>query len=745
MAAVHVTLALMLALPAPAALLTLAALGGCQTQPDPAALAAEQERARRRAELLTQARDTRLDITARRRAVETLLVSGQREAYEQLVSELYASNDPAAQQAIAQAIANGSAKPLPMFRPPLFNLLERVDGDAWPAVQLDVAAALGRYDDPKLADQLIKVAQDSSKPLNFRRGAALTLGYFRDQSVAKVLMDLIQIDLIRNPNPPALRQAAFDGLALLSGITAYGADADRWKAWWDEHRRLSREQFLARLVVNFASRNDTAASRSEQTQARLIEVQRQLYRAAPADDRPRVLAAMLADPIDATRQLAMDLMLQRLIDNEPTTLELREALLSRLGDPLSLLRQRAALLLREMRSEPAADTVADRLAAGSETDAGVVKAYLLLVTRLPREKAVAPALAMLGNAELRPEAAGALAAAVDQGLLTGQQMRAAAAAVRRPYAGHDLPEPAVVTLLGRVGEASDWNHIEAWLDAPDPAVKQAAAQVWARSDRPLLPLAQRAGDPVIRDIVIDAAAQRGNDPATLDQLLDHQPNLPQPGEAWRRALIAMAGRVPARAALAAAHRLAALNETPAFREQFLSAAVAAAHPDNDLVDLLLVRAAARLAADPTLALADYQRIAAMGLPLSGDQKDRFDRGLLQARLATGDLAGAFELARNILGNTAPRADTSDTDAMVTWFLDSAQRAAAAGRPEQARSVLAQVRILFGPAISDRLRRSLADVEARLPTQPATPPTATAEKPQAPTPAPAPGSAPPPTP
>ena len=716
-------------------LLFAALLAGCKAPATAEQLAAEQERARKRAALLTLARDTRLDLVSRREAVRQLIASGQPEARDQLITELYSSNDPTAQQAIAQALAAVDPAPPQAFQAPLLALLERADPNV-PNLQADTAAALGRFDDNKLVDRLLQVAQDRKENENFRRGAILALGYSRSQDVAKVLTELMQ-----PPNSTMLRQAAFDALEVLSGIDSYGADPEVWLDWWRVHRRMSREEFLKRLLDNFARYNQRNDARDLQVQSRLVDLQRQVYRNASAEERPAVLVQMLSDDLGATRQLAMDLMLQRLIDNEPTPATLRAALLQRLDDPLNSMRQRAASLLREMRDEQAADAVARRLAEGREKSVAVRKAYLLMVARLPREGAVEPALLMLADEDLRAEAAAALAAAADAGMLTPDQAARAAATVRQQVRSDTLPPEQLVSLLGRVGNDSDFALIRGYLDVNDAAVKQAAAKAWASSGRSLSVLAQRASDPIIRDIVIEAAIAGGDDRSTFFALIDNKPPQDQVALAWRRALVEMARRVEPRAVVDGDVRLQQIAEPLTTRDAILSAALERFEPkaqddpaattnpapapapaatpvpvvssNNDLVELLLARAAVRLPSDP-----------ALRHPLSPLQQERLERGLIQARLGTGQVAGAFELARRVLGNSgAPRLDTAAADQVVGWFLDHAQKSAAAGRPELARSVLSQVRALFGGLTSPTVSRRHNQLEAELPDSPAAAPNA----------------------
>src|SRR5690606_35942193 len=139
-------------------------------------------------------------------------------------------------------------------------------------------------------------------------------------------------------------------------------------------------------------------------------------------------------------------------------------------------------------------------------------------------------------------------------------------------------------------------------------------------------------------------------------LIDNKPAQEQAVAAWRRALIAMAQRVPSRSAIDGDRRLLELRESATIREPFLSGALeryetppqdtlnpsspqtmqATGTPSakNDMIELLLARAEVRLATDPAGAEADYSRIAASRHPLSPSQRERHDEGLLRARLAT---------------------------------------------------------------------------------------------------------------
>jgi len=383
------------------------------------------------------------------------------------------------------------------------------------------------------------------------------------------------------------------------------------------------------------------------------------------------------------------------------------------------MRRRAALLLRDVGDGEAADILARRLVVGTEKDSAALRAYLLLLTQIPREEAVVAALDMLADPRFSAEAAGMLAAAADRQLLQPRQSEQAARLCRELVREGRLPEPQVVTLLGLIGSDADWVRIEQWLDSDNEAVKEAAALAWGKSDRPLLPLLQRATDPVIRPNALVAANRRGNDAATLIALIDSRLEQDPRLREWQDALVAMAGRVGPQGVTQADQELARIGQPLSLRERILSAAIDAhgADPvqrDGMLVELLLLRAQVRLDnEDFQGAVVDYKRLAELAPALDARQQRRHDRGLLRAQLAVGYIDGAVEVARHMLTNPARPVEADTIAFIVDAFSRAIERDLQAASATRAGQTLAALRSLLGNPAPETYRAQLNALETRI--------------------------------
>ena len=668
-------------------------------------------------------RESKVDLAARRESVIILLEKGWPVAARSLVADLTPGvGDAMTKRAIAQGVAGAVSAPPDEFAPILFSLLQQADEP----LLSDVAAALGRYADHDVAREVMKLALDPQGPPLARRGTVLTLVQFRTQSAVGALMQLIE------PSQPAdVRQSAFAALADLTGITDYKGDVARWQRWWKHQQKLSPAAWFLEVNRNFARRSQALEQQKRQLETQLLAAQSKLVYATKLEDRPALLVGMLSDPLPAMRDLAIKTVGRLQVDGHVQLIgeELRLALRKCLDDSVVEIRQQAAAQLRLLPDELAgAAAMAQRLSDGTETEPAVLREYLLTLARTPHASAVPRLLILLGQPDLRADAARALASAVEQQLLDPLQIAGLLARVREQLPANEMPDAQVIALLGRVGSEDDWQRITAWLDSDDQAVKSAAADAWANSQRSLAILAERAGDPDIRPIVIAAASRRGKDPQTLAALVKHKPAEPQQAEAWRRALFTMAGRVPPHAVVAAAAELRALDETPALREQMLTAAIEkltpqASDPVNPavasanmptLVELHLARAEARLdGGDAAAAEAEYQRIATVAMPLDALQQRRRDLGLMSVRLAGGDLDAAQKLADKILASDGVAGPGPTTVARISdAFLATARRALTAKQNAQALKVLTGLRIVLSQHATADIKQAIATLEAQ---------------------------------
>ncbi|MEX0776475.1 MAG: hypothetical protein WD042_12295 [Phycisphaeraceae bacterium] len=669
-------------------------------------------------------------------AARQLLTQPSQPEQRALLLALATSPDAGVQRAIAQALASMPNGPPQTFSPLLLDLLWTTRGQ----VQADVMVALARSSDPATQQRVRALAGDAKADLTLRKAAIGVLAMQRSRSVAAVLMGIVNED-----RSLGARDAAFAGLGRVTGITNLGNDAVAWRAWWEKHRNLSDTAWTDSVFEVYARNQSQLAGQVTQLQDRLVETQRQFYRATATDKRPAMLVAMLGDTLEPIRLLGMELAVQSVGEQGPTGIvaEVRQAVLARLEDGSPSIRQRSALLLRDLADEAGADRVATLLARGDEQRPEVLRAYLLMMARLPRDAAVAAALNLLGDQTLRGEAAGTLAAAAEAGKLSARDAAVALQAVRAQLYNGQAPQPEVITLMGRIGKDGDWQRIGAWLDNKDPAVRQAAAWAWNRSDRPLLELTKRSEEPAILAILLDAAARRDNDPMVLGYLVDHKPDNDGLLQAWRRALIGMAGRVDAHSVARIDDTLAQRHEPIDLRRQMLSAVIdrlleaalpagadpAAGTPDPGtpgtpqttdpasvvdpvLARLLLTRAELRLADnDPRLAMADVEQLAAIKVQLDAAQGTRLDWVTLQGRLALLQPANVLELATRLAGSADHQRDAAVTERIIGLFLTAAERSIATNQLDVARQVLGSLHTFCGPDIPAQFTQRVSDLQS----------------------------------
>ncbi len=489
--------------------------------------------------------------------------------------------------------------------------------------------------------------------------------YLQLRHYGLVVMAILITSCINPHGGDNLNQTSHEDDVVASSTGPQVARIDTWKS------RISNSSVTANQIgqlhgelTQIRQQRDIVQVQLVRTLQSLADIQRRLYISVDELQSTELLVAWLDDDLDQTRQLAMALARNRLTTNQPFGDLLRRALRRRLEDLIPTLRRDSARLLAKLADSEAADIVAIRLASRKDTDWESVKAYLALMTALPRADAVEPALEMLLDSQACRDAAGALAAAIEKDLLNADQLARAGAGIRTQLQGDRVPGPQMVRLLAQVANEQDWQKISCWLDAEDKKLKEAAAEVWAASDRSLVALAQRADDEYIRPIVIAAARQRGKKLQTFLVLLNHKPADQQMVAAWRRALLEMAGRLPIATVVEADHQLSKHATDDELRTQLLAAAISrqkvAVHGvDLESVDLdqlhryiklVLSRSELHLAnGDPNPAIDDLKSIYSTWRPrLIMPMQHQLDLVLLRSYLAVSSTSLAVEIALEML-------------------------------------------------------------------------------------------------
>lgn len=667
--------------------------GAAAERPDTGRLTAEQQRDMDL--LLGVLGDGKIDPAKRRAAAVSLLTRGWPAAMVALGRQLADASDPAGQRAVASALGAAEVSPPDALAEPLLALVG-ADNDA---LRRDVAAALGRYEDGPVLTRLIAWANDSDKPANVRIGAITVLAEHRQPTSAQTLVQLTAT------SEGAIRNAAFDALEELTGNTEIGRDAAGWRAWWEAHRQLPRDRWLAQMVRSLSEQKRRLAADQTTLTARLADAWGQLYVATAEQDRPALLIKMLDDPITAVRLQALALVERNLLNAQSPSQPVREKLRTRLDDDSPAVRASAAGLLRDIDDDAAADQVAGRLLA--ETDPAAQNAYLSLLARKPRPAAVDSALVLLDRSDTRSSAAAMVIAAMDAGLLQPRQQAAALKAARTAVRANASPDPAMVKLLGRMAQDEDRATIEGLLDSADVAVRKAAAEAYVAGTLDIGPLMQRIDDPVLAGRAMEAATRRGKTPAIAELLLNHPPKQKELTSTWRAALLAVAGRLDMFALRKLDDAMIAHKSAADLRAAMLKPVAEVKDASPDRTELLLRLGRLLLEADqPAQAGAIYDLIGANDI--GDEQRTRRDRGMLEAMLRTSPDDQAIALAERVSQQGESGAALSRQ-----LLLDAADAALTAKRTEQAGLLLAAAGKLATAATSADQQSRLKTLRAKL--------------------------------
>ena len=580
-------------------------------------------------------------------------------------------------------------------------------------IERNWAAALGRYEMESTARELEAVAEDRRATLEQRRLAILALGEHRRAYAAEVLIGLTNLNELE-----AVQNWAFDALANLSHQPHLGRDRKQWAAWWDRARGLGATEWQRQLHQNLMQLTAQQRAMDQQLRERLIRSQRELYRATRAEDKPAVLATMLRDPLPAIRELGLDIARQRAEDGQTFTEPLLAELRNRLSDDQSRIREQSATLLGQLLDADAAQIMADQLALGQESVSSVQRQYLLALAKMPREAAIEPVYEMLTDRAVQTEAAAAMAAMIRAELVEPPMRRRVRTQVRQALEGVQVPQPALVTLMGQVLEPDDedWQRIAGWLDIADDRVRDAAARAWADSGRPLLVLAERSDDPVIRPIALMAIAAHGRREVTLLAIAMRRPEVDE-NDRWRDAMVSMAPRVSPTALLETIEELEkAGSATRTVRELMLTAAIDAAVQQNPPTEaylrLLLTRAQTRpLSESPELVVLDYEAVLPHLEGMNERDIDRTLRGLTAAYLANDRLDDAFATAKRVLlkedGSVAAGASN---DPLIEVFMNNARRSLELDRTDLAVQILGSMREMLGGGIPPELGQRFSELQ-----------------------------------
>ncbi len=531
-----------------------------------------------------------------------------------------------------------------------------------PAIRQAATDTLARLDTVGVVRRLSALAEDNQAPLTARQSAVATLGRSMHKPAVMALLSLLSSDA------PAVRQAAAAALEELTGQSC-GTDVAKWQTWWEVHKQLSDEEWLAERTAYFADRGRRLRNELSQAENHIVQLQQTLYGKVPAADRPSHLRTLLQNDYPAVRIQAIIWAVELLpeADQEQHRV-VTEMLLQASADGVEAVQRRAVLALERVPDERAFDRlltlmeshqVSVRAAAArslgrhrktrESTDAALHRRAVHALERalndsaLPVVAEAAESLGALGEPEAAPLLAGLLrhpSNAVRQAVARGLESVARPDILADLQGGLDDPLPSVrFCLVGAMGKAG--------------ATATAAATQKADIVKRLEAVVLRDGDPGVRSRAATVIGELGTP--------DHLAFL------WQRVTTTEDNRVQLKAWAAMIDILARSRDWPLVRQW----------------DLVLTEKS-----ETTRRIELLTEVRARWLRL--EQKPQVDEvtgALVQALLAQRKWPVALPLTRDL----ARRAKSDDDlKQRLHWLLIAGNQAVADDKPHDALQMLKDI-------------------------------------------------------
>jgi HEAT repeat protein len=536
-----------------------------------------------------------------------------------------------------------------------------------PRLRQVVAETLAVLPEPTLVGRLETIIKDAKVDIRVRQTAVWALGRCGLRAAVGVL-----VASLADENED-LRRIASGALTELTGQNL-GADVARWRAWWERHKDMTREQWLMMRLAFQTSRavrleNDLARAR-----AQVLRLHQQVYLRLPVADRFAHLQGVLEQDDPAVRVLAVVWGLELLPSAAGTERykQLAKMLLKLTHDKAPEVQRAAVLGLGRLKDTAAIERLQELLQSGSSlVRAAAVRALAQQASGSAAaartlQKVVIPALQKSledKSLEVVVESAEAL------GMLGAPEAGPVLTGLLRHPSGHVRQTAAQA--LERMADASLIDGLLKGLDDPNETVRFSlvgalgkAADGKGLSDEQRKRLLERLegllkgdDDPGVRSRAATVLGEQGG-PAYLETL-------------WRVVLAGAEGRAQEKAWDAFVEIIARSGQVKLL-EQWDKAIGDAKQPSRRVQ--LLARVYARWDQRPELKAPATRAL----------------EGLVQAQIDQGKWSSAAPLVQNLLARNADGGESARTRCL-RWLLEIGELALKEGNRSETLRIVQDAR------------------------------------------------------
>lgn len=214
------------------------------------------------------------------------------------------------------------------------------------AVRQAAVDTLARMDYRLVIRPLMALAEDPTAHVTTRQAATAALARTQQRAAIVPLLSLLTCD------SPPVRETAANALEELTGVS-YGLDATRWQQWWQEHKDLTDEEWLAARNAALSDQVRRLNAELGRAEAYIVQLHQQIYSKTPLADRLNHFQTLVQSDYPAVRVQAIVWMVECLPElDSAQQKQITRLLLQLTEDGVETVQRQAVLALEKRLDDP---------------------------------------------------------------------------------------------------------------------------------------------------------------------------------------------------------------------------------------------------------------------------------------------------------------------------------------------------------------------------------------------------------
>jgi HEAT repeat protein len=230
--------------------------------------------------------------------------------------------------------------------PQYILLLLRALSSEQAAIRQSAIDALARMDYRLVVRPLVAIAEDATASMTARQAATTALARTQQRAAIAPLLSLLSSEA------PPVREAAAAALEELTGLN-YGLDVNRWQQWWQQHKDVTDEEWLAARNAALSDQVRRLNAELSRAEAYIVQLHQQIYSKTPLADRLNHFQTLVQSDYPAVRVQAIVWMVESLPElDSAQQKQITRLLLQLTEDGVETVQRQAVLALEKRLEDP---------------------------------------------------------------------------------------------------------------------------------------------------------------------------------------------------------------------------------------------------------------------------------------------------------------------------------------------------------------------------------------------------------